>query len=61
MRIGARREAVTRELGYLSQVGILRLQRRRLEVLNPGALAHLANKAIDNASAEWPEAEHALM
>jgi CRP/FNR family transcriptional regulator, cyclic AMP receptor protein len=40
-RIGTHREAVTREMGYLVEHGILRQRRRRLTIADPRALAQL--------------------
>jgi CRP/FNR family transcriptional regulator, cyclic AMP receptor protein len=57
MRVGASREAVSREMSYLSRAGILQLQRRRLQILNPEALNHLAAKAADSVDTEPSEPE----
>ncbi len=45
-RIGTHREAVTREMGYLAERGILAQERRRITVLDTGALARLVEMVV---------------
>jgi CRP-like cAMP-binding protein len=51
-RIGTHREAVTREMGFLVQNGIVEQERRRLIVRDPAALRRLANLATGGVAAE---------
>jgi hypothetical protein len=44
--IGTHREAVTREIGYLANSGILQQLRRRIVVNDTRALAKLVQKAV---------------
>jgi CRP-like cAMP-binding protein len=43
-RIGARREAVSREMGYLSRRGIIGLERRKLTILDLAGLTKLVRR-----------------
>lgn len=47
-RIGTHREAVTRELGYLVEQGIVEQQRRRLTIVDVPALVRLVHLASGN-------------
>lgn len=51
-RIGTHREAVTRELGYLVEHGIVRQQRRRMTVVDTRALAQLVRIATGEQALE---------
>ena len=48
-RIGTHREAVTREMGYLVEQGILRQEKRRLTILDLAGLAKLVRLAAGQA------------
>jgi CRP/FNR family cyclic AMP-dependent transcriptional regulator len=43
-RLGTHREAITRELGDLQRAGIVNLKRRRIEILDVGALEKMAGQ-----------------
>jgi CRP-like cAMP-binding protein len=51
LRIGTHREAVTRELGYLSKRRIIERDRKRLTVTDPAALANLVRQAAGQIGA----------
>jgi CRP/FNR family transcriptional regulator, cyclic AMP receptor protein len=53
-RIGTHREAVTRELRYLAQQGIIRQNRRSIAVTNVPALARLVRLAVGDEAPETP-------
>lgn len=48
--IGTHREAVTRELAYLSSVGVVALARKRIEVRDVAAVASMVRKAVGSES-----------
>ncbi|MHA6720341.1 Crp/Fnr family transcriptional regulator [Sphingomonas sp. RS6] len=53
-RIGTHREAVTRELRYLAQQGMIRQDRRSITVTDPPALALLVQHAVGDDAPEAP-------
>lgn len=51
-RIGTHREAVTREMGELADRGILAQERRRITILDTGALARLVEMVVGTATSD---------
>lgn len=45
-RIGTHREAVTREMGRLAELNVLRAERRRLTILDLAQLEHIVGRAV---------------